>query len=322
MQPYRITLPYPLKISLIIPAIADVDSPFLNVRPPLTHLCPCSIQLHRPMVSLMSAPNRDYSSVKADLPRDRIGFRDGARGSHSSRTMMLVELQTLLSNIPADAPREAYQAAVVEENLLGKPTLSARQLTAQKLIELYGLEPEIPLFRLLRYYWPLEPEAQPQIALLAALARDPLLRTSVEVVLETAPGAELSAQAVEQAIAAQNPHRFGEKTLSSIARNIRSTWTQSGHLSGYRHRQKFRIAVKATPVSTAYAIAVGYLEGHRGQLLLETKWVKILDLTPSAAKQMAQAASQREWLSYRGIGDMVDISLPKLLTAAEEKWFQ
>jgi hypothetical protein len=274
------------------------------------------------MVSLMSAPNRDYSSVKADLPRDRIGFRDGARGSHSSRTIMLAELQTLLNNTPADAPREAYQVAIVEENLLGKPTLSARQLTAQKLSELYGLDPKIPLFRLLRYYWPLEPQAQPQLALLAALARDPLLRTSVEVLLKTAPGAELSTQAVEQAISAENPHRFGEKTLRSIARNIRSTWTQSGHLSGYRHRQKFRTTIKATPASTAYAVAIGYLEGHRGQLLLETQWVKILDLTPFAAKQMAQSASQREWLSYRGIGDMVDISLPKLLTAAEGKWFQ
>jgi len=274
------------------------------------------------MASLMSAPNRDYSSVKADLPRDRIGFRDGFRGSHSSRTMMLAELQTLLSNTPADASREVYREAVVGENLLGKPTLSARQLTAQKLIELYGLDPGISLFRFLRYYWPLELEAQPQIALLAALARDPLLRTSVEVVLETAPETEVTAQAVEQAIAAQNPHRFSEKTLSSIVRNIRSTWTQSGHLSGYRHRQKFRTVVKATPASTAYAIAVGYLEGHRGQLLLETKWVKVLDLNSSSAKQMAQEASRREWLSYRGIGDMVDISLPKLLTAAEEKWLQ
>jgi hypothetical protein len=274
------------------------------------------------MVSLVTAPKQATSPTKPEVPRDRIGFRDGFRGTHSSRTLMFTELQALLNNTPADAAKQAYQDAIIEDNLLGKPTLSSRKLTAQKLTELYGLEPKIPLFRLMRHYWVLADQAQPQIALLAALARDPLLRTSIDVVLETFPGEALSAQAVEQAIADQNPHRFSEKTLSSIARNIRSTWTQSGHLSGYRQRQKIRTAVQATPASVAYAVAIGYLEGNRGQLLLETKWMKVLDLNPNEAKQLVQEASRRGWLVYRGIGDMIDISLPNLLTTEEEKWLQ
>ncbi|NMF84142.1 hypothetical protein [Nodosilinea sp. P-1105] len=274
------------------------------------------------MVSLVTVPQKDASSTKSEEPRDRIGFRDGFRGTHSSRTMMFAELQALLNSTPADAAKQAYQDAIIEDNLLGKPTLSSRKLTAQKLTELYGLEPKIPLFRLMRHYWALADQAQPQIALLAALARDPLLRTSMDVVLETVPGEALSAQAVEQAIADQNPHRFSEKTLSSIARNIRSTWTQSGHLSGYRQPQKIRTAIQATPASVAYAVAIGYLEGHRGQLLLETKWIKVLDLNPSVAKQLVQEASRRGWLVYRGIGDMIDISLPNLFTVEEEKWLQ
>lgn len=259
-------------------------------------------------------------AIRRELPRGRLGFRDGSRGTHSSRTMMFSELQTLLNSAPVDAAKETYQDAVIEDNLLGKPTLSARKSTAQKLAELYGLDSKIPLFRLLRFYWSLDEAAQPQMALLTALARDPLLRSSVEVILEPPDEDEVTAQAVEQAIATQYPHRFTEKTLSSIARNIRSTWTQSGHLSGYRQRQKFRAAVNADPASTAYAIALGYLEGYRGQLLLETQWIRILDLSPAAAKQLVQEAARRGWLNYRGIGEMIEISLPDLLTAEEKKW--
>src|SRR5262249_8376156 len=61
-------------------------------------------------------------------------------------------LSRVLDRIPSDAPAASYAVAIVEENLLGKPTRSTRKRTAKRLAELYALDPGIPLFRLLRYY--------------------------------------------------------------------------------------------------------------------------------------------------------------------------
>ena len=79
-----------------------------------------------------------------DGVRAVLGFRDGSHGAHSARTIMLAELEQLLSDLPADATREDYERAIVEENLLGKPTRFSRKATATHLWELYGLDPAVP----------------------------------------------------------------------------------------------------------------------------------------------------------------------------------
>src|SRR5436190_23677712 len=81
---------------------------------------------------------------------EALGFKFGDKGAHTSRTMMLDELTALLAVSPAKATREDYTRALVEENCLGKQTLSTRKLSLQRLTELYALEPAVALFRLLR----------------------------------------------------------------------------------------------------------------------------------------------------------------------------
>ena len=78
------------------------------------------------------------------------GARFGAKGTHTSRTMMLEELTELLRTVPASGSRADYESAVVEENCLGKATTSNRRLTLQRMSELFGLDPDVPLFVVLR----------------------------------------------------------------------------------------------------------------------------------------------------------------------------
>ena len=54
------------------------------------------------------------------------GFRLGAKGTHTSRTMMLAELNAVLAAAGADAARADYIAAIVEANCLSKPTAATR----------------------------------------------------------------------------------------------------------------------------------------------------------------------------------------------------
>ena len=75
------------------------------------------------------------------------GFRSGDKGTHTSRTMMLAELSALIAICGPDSGRETYTAAIIEDNALGKTTVSTRKLSAQRLSELYGLDRSIPIFR-------------------------------------------------------------------------------------------------------------------------------------------------------------------------------
>jgi hypothetical protein len=55
---------------------------------------------------------------------ERAGFRFGAKGTHSSRTLMLAELEALIAAVPSTGDRAAYTYAIVDANCLGKPTTS------------------------------------------------------------------------------------------------------------------------------------------------------------------------------------------------------
>src|SRR5438128_299498 len=84
-----------------------------------------------------------------------LGFRFGEVGTHSSRTMMFAELESLFSSRPESATRSDYAQAIIADNCLGKETGATRRLTNQRLAELYALDPDVQLFRILRHLWSL-----------------------------------------------------------------------------------------------------------------------------------------------------------------------
>src|SRR5207247_1424549 len=84
--------------------------------------------------------------------------------------------------------------------------------------------------------------------------------------------------------------RLNEATLDKVVRNASSSWTQSGHLQG--RVRKFRQSVRPTPLSTAYALLLGYLEGLRGGRLFETTWTRVLDASPAALRSVAAEAKR------------------------------
>ena len=246
-----------------------------------------------------------------------MGFKGGAIGTHSSRTIMLEELSTLLDTVPVDAGRTDYLTAIVEQNALAKQTGANRKITAQHLTELYALEPSVPLFRVLRRFWQDEAEGRPVLALLCSLARDPLLRATAKPILTMGSGEELSRQKITDAIRAAVGTRMNDATLDKVVRNVSSSWTQSGHLRG--RARKFRQLVRPTPLATAYALLLGYLEGLRGGRLFETNWTRVLDSSPSELRTIAAEAKRLNGLDLRAAGDVIEIGFATVLTSQEIK---
>ena len=246
---------------------------------------------------------------------ERLGFRSGERGTHTSRTMMLTELQALLAALPADATRDDYEQAITEDNVLGKKTASTRRLTVKRMGELYALDPTVPLFRLLRHLWEFDAAGRPLLSCLCANARDPLLRITAPAVLDVQEGEPYSKEQAMALLTEGTGDRFNPGTVNKIARNTASSWTQSGHLQG--RAKKLRARAQATPSSTAYALLLGFMTGARGEMLYTTYWAQLLDARPSQIDALAFEASRRGWLDYRRLGNVVEITFPDLLTDAE-----
>lgn len=247
----------------------------------------------------------------------RLGLKAGDAGTHTSRTIMFDELQTLLAATSPGAPRDAYVHAVVQDNVLAKRTAATRRLSLQRLSELYALNPEVAVFRTLRRLWAVEPGAQPLLAMLLALGRDPLLRATAEPVLRLRPEEELGRQSVTEALRAAVGDRLNDATLDKVVRNSLSSWTQSGHLVG--RARKFRQLVNPTPLVVAYALLLGYICGRRGERLFDTFWCSVLDRPADELVFLAMDAKRLGLIDFKQAGRVIEVNFRELLTLDERK---
>ena len=252
---------------------------------------------------------------EASQPWIKAGFRVGNKGTHTSRTIMVKELALLFEDQKPEAQRQAYISAIIEQNCLGKQTVSTRKLTMQRLSELYGLDPAISLFRILRYLWQFDEAGRPLLALLTALARDPLLRVTSNPVLQVNTGEELMRQKMKEALRQSVQNRLNNGTLDTVVRNTSSSWTQSGHLTG--RVRKYRQKVNPTPIVTAYALVLGYILGARGNGLFNTLWARVLDTPQEGLIALATDAKRLGFLAMSQAGGMVEVSFTRLFTEDE-----
>lgn len=261
-----------------------------------------------------------------DLHKDkinlqRLGFSGETGGAHASRTIMADELSRLLDAVQdPHAERDKYRSAIIDENTLGKRSAKTRVLTFRHLADLYGLNPDLLVFRGLRFFWERDPDGQALLALQCAFVRDALLRSSAPFITSTPDGVKVSREAMEAHIETLFPDRFSPATLKSTAQNLNSSWTKAGHLSG--RAVKIRCRAQPTPGNAAYAVFLGHLAGLRGLSIFSSPYAKLLDCSAERSLELAQQAGQKGWLSINHIGDVVEVSFPNLLPRTDREWLQ
>lgn len=255
----------------------------------------------------------DVLALQPSAPLREAGFRFGAKGTHTSRTLMLRELADLFREVPPLATRDRYADAIIAGNVLGKTTASTRTLTNQRLGELYGLDRKLPLHRTLRLLWDRTPEDRPLLALLVALARDPLLRATATLVHALAPGQELVRGEVLQRLRDRTGDRMNDATLDKVARNTASSWTQAGFLEG--RVRKLRVRVRPGVGAVTLALWLGALEGLGGERLLDCRWIRLLDCRGPEVTDRVLDARRRGLVHARLGGEVVEVD-PGALDAA------
>lgn len=235
--------------------------------------------------------------------------------------MMFAELTTLLEYVnDPNASRTDYTRAIVEYNCLAKRTDKNRIISKRYLLELYSLDPNLLLFRALLFFWERDPGGRHLLALLCAYARDPLLRASAKYILPQAEGVVVTRQTMEEFLDNLDPGRYSPGKLASNAKNLNSTWTQSGHLNG--RTNKIRSKAASTSGSVSYALLLAYLTGIRGRSLFTSEYIKLLDCSMEHALEFAEDASRRGWIVLKRVGDVIEVLFPNFINTQEMEWLR
>jgi hypothetical protein len=251
----------------------------------------------------------------------RFGIDYDRAGAHTSRTLMLDELTALLAYVDnPDADKSWHVTAIIDDNCLNKRTLANRKITYRDLTKLYTLDPSVTIFRVLNYFWDRDPNGRPLLALLCAYCRDSLLRGTATFVSDLAISSTIEREQLEEFVDNLYPDRFSAATLKSVAQNINSSWTQTGHLSG--RVRKIRTKAQATSGSVSFALFLGYLIGERGESMFQTEFVKLLDCSTDQAIELAEEASRRGWIVFKRVGKTIEVVFPNLLTKQEMEWLR
>jgi hypothetical protein len=238
-----------------------------------------------------------------------LGFRFNRSGGHSARTIMVDELELLFAAVQdVESEKQTYLDAIISDNCLGKPSKNSRIITSQIISTMYGFDPAIPLFRLLRFFWSRDPQGHALLAGLCAYARDPIFRMSAPYILKIEKGSSVSRSVLEEFIEDQEAGRYSPVTRASVAKNINSSWTQTGHFAGRGNKK--RVEAKPTVASAAYAIIIACMLGYRGRALFDSEPVKILDVAAGKVMDLAQQASEKGWLTYKSIGEIIEVQIP------------
>lgn len=223
---------------------------------------------------------------------------------------MFDDLSAVLAATEAGAARADYVQAITEANCLGKPTVSTRRLSSQRLAELYALDPAVPLFRVFRRLWDLDGESHRLLALLCAIARDPLLAATAGPVLSLPPGGEFLREPTRKAVRQVVGDRLNESIVDKVVRNAASSWTQSGHMEGRTFKK--RRLVRASPASAAFALYLSHVAGFRGADIFVSGWFDVLGCDPTVARELAIEAKRLGLIDLRMAGDVVDLNLDRL----------
>jgi len=243
------------------------------------------------------------------------GFSGQKTGGHMARSMMLSELTSVFAAVPVNSGREEYQTAILERNVLGKPTFSSRQKSYRHLVELFALDPSLALFRGLRQFASHDKTSLPLLALTCVFCRDPQLRASFDLIQQLKLGEVLRREKMEEHLEAAFPRRFSVAMKKSLAQNVNTTWTAAGHLVG--RAVKKRASPRPNVTASTYSMFAGYLLGLRGDILISSIFGPLVAADPSTLTAHLSVAARNGWVRFRHAGGVREVDFSGSLVPTE-----
>jgi hypothetical protein len=98
---------------------------------------------------------------------------------------------------------------------------------------------------------------------------------------------------------------------------VSSSWTQAGYLEGDKEKRRRHPPAALEPFVLALWLA--YAEGFRDGTLLDSPWVRSLEVDREIAEGYLTAAHRAGLVVYRNAGGIREIRLEKLFTPGERE---
>lgn len=240
--------------------------------------------------------------------------RGRSGGAHTSRTMLLEDLSSVLAACPTNATCDHYRVSIIDENVAGKDSLSSRQRTFRYLREMYRLDLDDAPFRAMLRLWAREPQGRPQIALVMAVANDHALAATSSGILSIGTGEAATSESLANAVEREFPGSYSPAIRAKIGRNALSSWTQAGYLHRSSPRgPALRRQIDPSPGAVTMALVLGHADGLTGERLFDTTHTALLDSSSGTLHDRTHDAARKGWLEYRSRGMVTEVNLEALM---------
>lgn len=266
-------------------------------------------------VGIQGVSDRALDQLKNQ--RAALGFSDV--GVMSSRSAMLPELTEVFAVVPHTAQAIDYRNAIVDDNILHKASASNRDKTSNYLHRLYGLDPTVPLFRELRRLAGLFPAELTALASLLALAREPVLRASADMVISLAVGSSVGRADFETWVREFAPGRYSQTMYRSFSHNLYASFFQMGYLGEAVARCRLRKRPEIQPATVAYAAFLDWLNDVNGISLLKATHSRVLDLPRDDHLRLLSTAGQLGLMRVANAGGVLHLDFSSWMKSGETR---
>ena len=198
--------------------------------------------------------------------------------------------------------------AIIEENCLGKVSMSARRLTSGYLRTLYSLDYRAPSFRAFKTLWLKKDCNQNLLAMQCACNSDAVVRNSVTYFISKKPDETIDTETTQVWVETTYPNRFSSVSACSVAKDLNSSWAQAGYFHGTRPRK--RVHVNAGMGNAVYAFFLAHSEGLCGLNLLENDHTRLLEVDKGELISLATAAARQGLLVFHHLNDVIEMQFP------------
>jgi hypothetical protein len=230
---------------------------------------------------------------------------------------MLPEFSELIEIAPVEADLATLHRMVVDEDVLHKPSVANRTKTFTYLRRLYGLNPELPIYRELTRLCHMFPRDTAVLVGSLAFAREPLLRACTNMVLDTPIGKPVGRENFEAWVREYAPGRYSKSMYISFSHNLYASFFQLGYLSEAAMKTRIRKRRVVSSASVAYAAFLDWLTGLNGISLLSGDFSKTLELSKDEHLSLLSAAGQQGLMRVAHAGGVLQLDFSTWLRSGE-----
>jgi hypothetical protein len=253
--------------------------------------------------------NKQYSSEQIV---SNPGFNYEKGTALINRNLSLVDLSTCMQYFGEAGETDfiKLKKAIIEDNLLGKETISNRRDIIEKLRLFYALDASFPIFSFFQTMWVRNPNSRPLLAFQLAQARDRFLYKLHFLIESFTAEQQIQTKTVLNLLPDTWKSSYSENSINAMAKHLVSAWSEAGFL--LKGSKKYRVMPEVFPENICYAIFLCKMQEISGEQIFNSVWLRSLLLDRQAIINLGIIANQKGIIEFQMSSNLLRIKFPEL----------